>query len=206
MSAEVAIVLLAAGRSRRFPGNKLLAKIDGELIIEKVVGTCLRSSVDRLVVVTGHEADTISQILRKFSDPRLKVVHNDRFDEGQSSSVKVGVGAVAGEVDAVIIHPADVALIEPEDIERLIDAYRSTGSPIVVATHMGRHGHPILFSKEIIPEILEISEERFGLKEVVERHRREILEVECSKFTVIDIDTPEDLARVLAEIKGPDQA
>ncbi|MDW7986771.1 MAG: nucleotidyltransferase family protein [Nitrososphaerota archaeon] len=201
MTLKVALVILAAGKSTRFPGNKLLAKIKGESIIEKIVKTGLRSKVDMIIVVTGYEADKIRKEVEKLGNDRIKIVYNPDYEEGQSTSVKLGVREVIGKVEAVMIHPADVALINPEDINRLIEVFQITSAPIVVASHGGRRGHPILFSNKIHEEIMMIREEKRGLKEIVEKYREDTVEVESSRFTIIDIDTPEDLKKVLENLQ-----
>lgn len=197
MASRIALVILAAGKSTRFPGNKLLVRIGEESLIEKIVKTSLKSRVDEIVVVTGYESDKVKKALEEAGNDRIKIVYNQFYEEGQSTSVRTGVREVLGEVDGVMIHPADVAFITSEDIDRLIEVFELTRAPIVVASHRGRHGHPILFSKSIYHEILTISEERRGLKELVEKYREDIVEVESSPYTIIDIDTVEDLKKIV---------
>jgi len=194
--SKIALIILAAGKSTRFPGNKLLAKINGESIIEKIVKTALSSRIYRILIVTGYEAEKIKQLIEGIKDERIQIVYNPKYEEGQSSSVKTGVKQVIEEVDAVMIHPADVPFITPEDINRLIEVFEITNASIIVASHRGRHGHPILFSSKLFSEIMEITEEKHGLKELVEKYREEIVEVESSQYTTIDIDTPEDLKKI----------
>jgi len=194
--SKIALIILAAGKSTRFPGNKLLAKINGESMIEKIVKTALRSKAGRILIVTGYEAEKIKQLIKEIRDERIQVVYNPRYEEGQSSSVRTGVKQVVEEADAVMIHPADVPFITPEDIDRLIEVYKITNAAIIVASHRGRHGHPILFSNKLFDDIMRITEEKHGLKELVEKYREEIVEVESSQYTTIDIDTPEDFKKI----------
>jgi molybdenum cofactor cytidylyltransferase len=98
--------------------------------------------------------------------------------------------------EAVLILPGDVAFINSQSIDLVIDAYRKTKSSIVVAAHRGIPGHPILFDKSLFKDILRIDEETKGLKAVVKRHPDLILKVETgSDKVLIDIDTEEDLRR-----------
>lgn len=165
-------------------------------MIERVVRVSLSSKAARVVVVVGHEADRVERTLNRLREERLKIIYNPDYEGGQSTSVKAGAREALKEADAVMILPADVAFIETRDIDRVIESFIKTRAPIVVATHQGRHGHPILFSRTLFPEIMEISEEGYGLKAVVNRHRGEIVEVEAGPYTIKDIDTPEDLEEV----------
>jgi molybdenum cofactor cytidylyltransferase len=199
--SKIALIILAAGKSTRFPGNKLLAKINGESMIEKIVKTALGSKINRILIVTGYEAEKIKQLIEEIKDERIQIVYNPKYEEGQSSSVKTGVKQVIEEADAVMIHPADVPFITTEDIDGLIEVFEITNAAIIVASHRRRHGHPILFSSKLFGEIMEITEEKHGLKELVEKYREEIVEVESSEYTTIDIDTPEDLdKRILTNL------
>ena len=196
--AKTALILPAAGKSTRFEVNKLLARLNDETLIERVVRTALNSKTNLVILVTGFEADKIREALSRIRDTRLRIIYNPDYELGLSFSVKAGVRAAAEwGADAYIILPADVAFIESRDIDRVIEKYLETGAEIVVASHRGRHGHPILFSSKLLGELLQIGEETRGLKAVVERHRGSVVAVEGSIFTVRDIDTRRDLEECL---------
>lgn len=193
--------MLAAGESRRFEaGNKLLYKVGGKSLIRRVVETALNSLAGEVVVVTGHEAKLISREIGDLESDRLRVVHNPNYREGMSSSVKRGVSAVSERAEAVTILPADVAFISSRIIDVLIVEYAARRPKIAVVTYGGRSGHPILFNRSLIPEILEISEETMGLKSVVRRHADEILRVPVDeKEVLLDVDTLEDIQSYLSK-------
>ncbi len=194
LSILICIIVLAAGLSTRFGRNKLLEKIDGSTMIERVVKSAVSSRADEVVVVLGHEAQRVKEALKKFE---CKFVFNKDFKKGQSYSVKAGVKSVMGYADAVMVLPGDVALITPRSINMVIEEYEKCGSPIVVASYKGRTGHPILFDRSLFDEIMEISEETMGLKAVVNRHRDSVKKVETgSNEVLIDVDSEEDLKRL----------
>jgi molybdenum cofactor cytidylyltransferase len=196
----ICIIVLAAGSSTRFGRNKLLEKIDGFTMIEKVVGSAASSKADEVIVVLGHEAERVKEALKSFD---CKFVFNEDFKMGQSSSVKAGVKSVMGYADAVMVLPGDIALITPKPINMVIEEYETSGSPLVVASHEGRLGHPILFDRSLFSEIMEINEETMGLKAVVNRHRDSLKKVEVSSNEVlIDVDSEEDLKKIVSNFKN----
>ena len=200
--ARVALIVLAAGKSTRFDGNKLFAKVDSETLIERVVRVALKSEADAIFVVLGHEAEKVEEALSGVKSPKLRFVYNPDYEKGLSYSVKTGVKAAAEwGASAFIVLPADVAFVKTSDIDAVIRKFDETGADIVVATHKGRHGHPILFARKLLEELLEIREETFGLKAVVSAHRNQIVEVEASEFTIKDIDTKEDLEECLKRFR-----
>ena len=184
------VVILAAGKSTRMKENKLLLKLDGETLIERVVKTAKGSSADEVIVVLGHEAEKVREQLVKLD---CKVVVNENYMRGQSESVKVGLAAVASSAEAVMILPADVALIDAESINSVIDEHRKSKSQIVIASHKHQSGHPILLDRALFQEVSQIDESALGLKAVINRHRSEVKYVEVGTENVlIDIDTREE--------------
>jgi len=170
--------------------NKLLLKVNSETLIQHVVRAAKESSVDELVVVLGHEAAKIKEQLANFD---CKLVTNENYVKGQSESVKVGLAAVSRNSEAMMILPADVALVDAASINKVVEEYRKSKSRIVIASHRQQSGHPILIGKTLFPEVAQIGEDTQGLKAVVESHRTEIKYAEVGTDNVlIDIDTREE--------------
>ncbi|MEM3386720.1 MAG: nucleotidyltransferase family protein [Nitrososphaerales archaeon] len=190
----ISVVVLAAGLSTRFGENKMLYPIEGEPMVRRVVKTALSSSIDEVVVVIGFEAEKVKAALK---DLNCKLVENPEYATGgQSSSVKCGVKVVRKDADAVMILPADVAFIDREVIDMVVEKYKREKPKIVIASYKGKAGHPILFDRSLLPEILMIDEAGYGLKAVVKRHQDEVVQVETSTPNVLlDIDRKSDLGR-----------
>jgi molybdenum cofactor cytidylyltransferase len=188
----LSLIVLAAGKSTRMRGrNKLLARIHKKAIIRRVVETALSAYIDEVIVVLGWEANKVRNELR---DLPCRFVMNEDYAKGQSGSVKAGLAEIEAGTEAVLILPGDVAMIDTHSINKVIEAYNKRNSPIVVASHAGRHGHPILLSEKLFNEIELIDEATFGLKSVVDRHESEVQTVETgSENVLLDIDTPQDL-------------
>ena len=186
----ISLVILAAGKSARMKENKLLLSVDGETMIEHVVRTATRSTADEIIIVLGYEAQKLKERLAQVD---CRLVINDKYEKGQSESVKAGLRAISPDAEAVMILPADVALIDAESINQVANEYRRSKSPIVIASHLHQSGHPILIDRALFPEVTRINEETLGLKAVIDRHRSEITYVEAGTENVlIDIDTQEE--------------
>ena len=189
----ISLIILAAGLSSRFSGNKLLAKISGIPIISKVVEESLKSNVDEVIVVLGHDSDRIRTALNNFN---CRLVYNPDYSSGQSSSVKAGVKSISPDTQSVMILPGDVALVTSDDINKIIDNSTKNKNSIVCASFNKKMGHPILFTKSLFSEILLIDEKRFGLKSVVNSYSNDILKVEIdSNRILIDFDTVDDYVK-----------
>ena len=201
----IGVIVLAAGLSRRFPGNKLLFRWGGVPVVRRTVLNALNSSVDRVVVVLGHDADRVRSVL---VDLDVEFVYNPDYREGMSSSVKRGVKYLwdkyGDRLEAVIIAPGDTAWAPPEAYDLVIEKYREYRGRklIVVAAYKGRRGHPILFDSKLVPEILLIGEHTRGLKGVVYKYKWDTLVVETPyPGVILDLDTYNDLNRVKYMLK-----
>lgn len=191
----ISIVVLAAGRSQRFGSNKLLEKVNDKTMIEKVVDATFKSKVDKVVVVIGFEAEKITEALAAYN---CAFILNEEYEKGQSYSVIAGVAAVARESEAVLILPGDIALITSKAIDQVVDEYWISRDPIVVASYKGRLGHPILFGKGLLKEVLEIKEENQGLRHLLRKYSQQIKKVDVdSPEVLIDIDTKEDFEKYI---------
>ncbi len=187
----IPVIILAAGLSTRFPGNKLLYMVEGKPLIRHIVESALNSKADEVIVVVGHDAEKVSQ---QISDLDVVIIYNPNYRVGMSESVKRGLKAVYRWASAVIIHPADVAFVPSHIFNKVIEKYLETRAPIVVASYKGRRGHPILFSDKLFKDIFSISEETMGLKYVTRKYAEDTVVVETDSIeVVVDIDTIDDL-------------
>jgi len=171
--------------------NKLLEMIDGKPMIRHVVEAACNSKVNDIIVVLGWEADKIRKAI---TDLHIRIAVNEEFERGQSSSLITGLKQIREDSQAILVLPGDIARIDSVSINKVVDAYDMNNGLIVVASHNGIHGHPILLDKQLFREIMEITEDTYGLKAVVKRHEAEIHLVETDNDNVLrDVDTQEDL-------------
>ncbi|HWP43346.1 MAG TPA: nucleotidyltransferase family protein [Blastocatellia bacterium] len=189
----VSAVLLAAGESKRMGEFKQLLPIAGKTFVARSVDNLLASRASEVVVVTGYREEDVRRAL---GHRPVRFAHNPYYRLGMSESIKRGVEAVAETARAVLIALVDQPLVEPEIIDRLIEAYETHEALIVVPTSEGRNGHPVILDLSLKREILEIAPDR-GLRQVVQAHKSETLHVEvASRAILLDFDYPEDYERL----------
>jgi molybdenum cofactor cytidylyltransferase len=198
---RIAAVVLAAGRSTRMAGaNKLLAEIRGKPLVRIAVEQALASRANPVIVVTGHERERVEQALAGLA---VRVVHNPHFAEGLGTSVCAGIAAVPAEADGAVVCLGDMPQVDAALIDRLIAAFDpAKGALAVVPTIEGRRGNPVLWSRRFFPELMAI-EGDIGARHLIERYAEAVAEVPVSgKGALVDVDTPEALVGVKAEIEG----
>ena len=139
-------LVLAAGEARRFGSPKQLALLGGRPLLEHALLAMARArSVDVAVVVLGaHAAAVRSAIDLHGAEP---LVCPD-WAEGQSASLRAGVGALAERVEAIAVILGDQPLIDPRAIDRVVAA-RDGAAVALRASYGGRPGHPVLLERDL---------------------------------------------------------
>ena len=145
----VGAVLLAAGSGSRIGHRpKSLLELGGVPLIRRQLIALSGAGVDEVVVVLGHHADQIEPVVQAFP---VTVVRNPNPDDGQVSSQRIGLAALTGKLDAVIVALADQPPIQAQDISDLIGAFkkRPSGTSVVYPQVGGEPGNPVMFSAEV---------------------------------------------------------
>src|SRR5262249_38655209 len=189
---SIAAIILAAGRSTRMGGpNKLLAELSGKKLVRIATEQALASKASEVIVVTGHQAELVEQAL---SGLKVKFVRNPDFAGGLASSVKAGIGAVAGDADGAVICLGDMPLIDARLIDRLIEAFApDRGNLIVVPAADGRRGNPGLWSRRFFNELMTLEGDT-GARHLIGKHGEVVAEVPVEgNSAFLDIDTPQAL-------------
>ncbi len=196
--ADVGIgaILLAAGESSRMGEPKQLLDWRGLPLLEYQIRALQQTTVDDIVVVLGHRADEFLAIADRVMEvPRARAITNPRYAEGKTTSVKAGLKSLKRDVGGVILLAVDQPR-PAEVLQTLIDGHIANDSRISVPSYRGRCGHPPLFHGSLLAELLEITEERQGIREVIQRHTNEVRLVEVvSAVTLTNLNTPEDYRR-----------
>ena len=171
-------IILLAGMSKRMGENKLLLPYEGKTICEHTLTTLLECFTS-VIAITGYERERIEEILCKY--PGVEVAFNERFEEGQKTSIQKGLEAAS---DDVAIVPGDLPLLRATDIRKGIPSL--AGYPSVRAYHHESPGHPVFIRKELVPFLLSTEKSIFeALRE------KETARYQAGIGTVFDIDTPE---------------
>ena len=189
-SPRVTGIILAAGEGSRMGKTKQLLPFRGKTILECTVESALASSLGQVIVVLGHRADLLKPLLEPTA---VRIVINPRYREGQSSSLKAGLAAVSDDADAVLFLLGDQPLVTPALIDRILAAYRSSESPIVMPVHDGRRGNPVLWSRRFFTELMTLDGD-IGARHLIAKHSEAVAEVPVEGFEAfLDIDTPQAL-------------
>jgi molybdenum cofactor cytidylyltransferase len=197
---RVAAVVLAAGRSTRMGAiNKMLAEIGGKPLVRIAVEQAIASRAKPVIVVTGHEREKVEATLKGLP---VHLVHNPDFSEGLGSSLKAGIAAVPEEADAAIVCLGDMPQVDAALINRLIAAFDpERGALVVVPSIEGRRGNPVVWSRRFFHDLMTIQGD-VGARHLIGNYAEACVEVPVAgEVALTDVDTPESLSAVKAEIE-----
>ncbi|MDP6100859.1 MAG: nucleotidyltransferase family protein, partial [Dehalococcoidia bacterium] len=159
--------------------------------------------ISGVVVVVGHRHEELFPLVEGRAgacpgiDAGMRAVVNPDYRMGRTSSIRAGLREVLHHADGILIIGVDQP--RPRTVlTKLVAEHLGGNVPITAPTYRGKRGHPTLFSATLLPELLAVSEEKQGLREVMSRHRAEVRDIEFDTPTVLlDINTQEDYQEAL---------
>ena len=185
MPSIIAGIILAAGRSSRFGGDKMLHPMPGGAsVIETTVDQYLKVFEQLTVVVTSANSH------RLLGNPHIKLINLDDSSEGLSGSIRAGLNENM-ECDGWLIALGDMPYIQVASIEAL--RTRITKNNIVLPTLAGRQGNPVGFGRAFRDQLMCLKGDK-GAKSVLQENAASVLAIPTlDKGVVHDIDVPRDV-------------
>lgn len=198
----IAGVILAAGGSSRLGRPKQLLPLAGRPLLSYIVAAALQSDLDDIVLVLGAAAAEIEQALLDTLGPtQTRMFVNDRYHEGQSTSVAAGISALPPSAEAALILLGDQPTITSAVINQLLAGFRSHAAAIVAPVYGGNIRNPMLFRADLFPDLLALTGDQ-GARSLVQQRAIDIHRVDTGWPTPPpDVDT-EEAYRLLQQSWG----
>jgi CTP:molybdopterin cytidylyltransferase MocA len=198
----VRAVVLAAGASTRMGSAKAgLPLGSGDTFLSRLLRSLTQAGLPDVVVVTGAATEEVRRAAGRVRPP-VRFVHNDRWAEGQLTSLLAGLRERPGErVEAVLVTLVDIPLVSVATLMSVLHSWRRLRPPIVRPANASHHGHPVIFDASLFAE-LHAADPAVGAKAVVRAHAAEIVNVPTDDpGAFLDIDTPEEYRGVLRQLR-----
>lgn len=205
MSVQVknfAILIIAAGQSKRLGQPKQLLAFEGESLINRLVKEMMKVKEASITMVLGAYKERIeSQLL----DSTIDLVYNDFWEEGMASSIRVGVSYIIKKnalIDRIMILVCDQPYLSSCHIQALFTLQQHTGKSIVASSYNDIIGTPVLFHKNMFTHLLTLQGE-MGAKKIINEYPDDIAILPLENGS-IDIDTIEDYHNLVKEVRSND--
>ena len=196
MNMPLAILILAAGASRRLGQPKQLLRLGGQSLLERAVATAQGSHAAGVYVVLGAQA---TQILNSLPPLPVPVWVNPDWEAGMSSSLRLGLAQlteITPPFDAVLVMLGDQPGLDSDALNRLMVCYEADPSRVVAADYGNKAGVPAIFPRACWPELMQLSGDK-GARQWLARQGGAVRRIALGDLQ--DIDTWEDFQRAMGE-------
>ncbi|KYC36405.1 4-diphosphocytidyl-2C-methyl-D-erythritol synthase [Scytonema hofmannii PCC 7110] len=188
--SNIGLILLAAGASTRMGTPKQLLQYQQHSLLRHMVEVALASVCNPVIVVLGAYADRIRPEVEL---PNVRIVENDRWSEGMSTSIRSGIEALNDDVEAVVLMLCDQPFVSTQIINQLVHVFRATDGQIVASEYGGVQGVPALFKRTLFAELLTLSGAA-GARQVIKQNAGEVFSLSFPEG-IFDLDTRNDYER-----------
>ena len=190
-----AVIVLAAGGSRRLGRPKQLLLRDGETLVHRTARLALDTAPDRLLVVCGGYAEEVGAAVQ---DLPIELLINTHWQDGLGSSLRVAASALARHPGPTLILSCDQPALDASHLHRLLDLAQDTPSGCGATVHGERIGIPVVVSAPVLRTAYSLRGDH-GLGEVLNAFPREGLATMVAPELQDDLDTEDDVAAAVTK-------
>lgn len=197
-------IILAAGASTRMGRPKQLLPLGGRSLLQRTLDEAAASCLDELILVLGHRFQEILDALRLPVRPPCRVVLNRHYQEGQGSSLVLGLNSTDPAARAAAILLGDQPFVTAALIDRVARAFLKAGFPAARPVYVGSAGervpgHPVFLARSTWAELARLGGDR-GARDLLKDRPDWLHEVPLGGRAPLDIDTSEDWQRAQTEL------
>ena len=187
----ISAILLAAGRSKRLQGeNKLIKKFKSKSLINHILKSLIKSKVNKIIVVLGHENRKIKKVTLK--SKKITFVVNSQYFKGISASIKCGLKKISKINTGFLIVHADMPLVSKTILNTLCLALKNKNKEIFVPVYKKKVGNPLAFKYSMIKSLKKIRGDK-GAKKLIRSNKSKVQLVKIkSKSILVDFDQLKD--------------
>jgi molybdenum cofactor cytidylyltransferase len=188
--SNMAIVILAAGKSARLGSPKQLLSYKGKKLLVHAVDEALETGCKSVFVVLGSNSEVLKKELH---NKPVHIVENKEWQEGMASSIRCGLENIADILpmtDSVLLMVCDQPYVSSSLLLSLVEKKQETGMPIIASSYEGKNGTPALFNKSFFPALMELKGDK-GARKLIEDNPDKVALILFPEG-ITDIDTAED--------------
>ena len=202
---KAAGLITVAGQSLRMQAFKPLLPINGTPMIALTAGVFMQAGITDLFVVVGKRGEEVISALEGFP---AQFLWNNAFEQTEMfASFQIGLSAIhrANRFDAAFLLPGDMPAVAPDVLNALLAEMEANAWDVVFPSTGARRLHPPLIHKRLFDALITYSGED-GLRGAFRARNANIGYVVTQEAgCLLDVDTPDDYARVQQYMKEQPQ-
>ncbi len=190
MKSDTAILLIAAGASKRLGSPKQLLLYKNQTLLENTLSKLLALKMRNVYVVLGAYFDDIHSLIMHLP---ITVIRNNDWQEGMGTSISKGISYIRQEknIEKVLITLVDLPLFETVNYQQLLDTH---ASGITITKYTDNKGVPTVFDKRYFKELIVLSGDE-GARSMITANKNDVRHYEPN-IAYFDIDTMSDYEKL----------
>lgn len=192
MSTKSHTIILAAGASTRLGQPKQLVNLAGQPLLERICRAALSVEYQAITVVLGAFSETIKEAIAHLP---VRTVINEQWATGMGSSIAAGMSELPEGTDAVLLLLCDQPSVTAAYLAKLWEKWQEKQCLILASDYGESHGPPAIFDRKLFAELAALQGQA-GAKKLMQAYRSQLELVDFPEGA-FDLDTPEDLKRIL---------
>lgn len=191
---KIAILILAAGESKRMNGIKQLLPWKNTTLLGNAIEQAIASKGDAVYVVLGANAN---QIVPAIAHYKVQIIENKNWKNGLGNSIAAGVNYLKEnqlDYDAILITLADQPLLNANYYNLLIDNYSQKEAKIIASETNNLPSVPAIFDAVYFEKLSQLNQDK-GAKEILLAAQNEVYVV-CAAANLMDLDTQMEYEKV----------
>lgn len=189
-----ALVLLAAGASRRLGEPKQLLRIDGETLVHRAARLGLATAPAQALLVLGAQAEAIHDATGGLD---LQRVDCPDWEEGLGASLRTGLAAVSTSCEGALVLLCDQPALDAAHLQALVAAWQRQPARATASAYAGVLGVPALLPSAWFGALSRNAGDR-GARDLLRERADDVLAIPAPALSV-DIDSPQDLSALSAQ-------
>ena len=189
-----ALVLLAAGASRRLGEPKQLLRLHGETLVHRAARLGLATAPGQSLLVLGAQADATWAAVAGLA---LQRVDCPDWRTGLGASLRAGLAAVSADCEGALVLLCDQPALDTAHLRSLVEHWRHDPLRATASAYAGVLGVPALLPRRWFEALSRNAGDR-GARDLLRERADEVVALPAPSLSV-DIDRPGDLERHFAE-------
>lgn len=184
---KIAILILAAGESKRMNGIKQLLPWKNTTLLGNAIEQAIQSKGNAVYVVLGANANQITPTIAHYN---IQTIENANWKNGLGNSIAAGVKEIKdnqGDYDAILITLADQPLLTADYYNLLMDHYVQNKAKIIASETNNSPSVPAIFDALYFEQLSQLHQDQ-GAKEILLAAEKEVY-VLRTNANLMDVDT-----------------
>lgn len=191
---KIAILILAAGESKRMNGIKQLLPWKNTTLLGNAIEQAIQSKTNAVYVVLGANADRIAPTIAQY---QVQTIENINWKNGLGNSIAAGVHYIKenqSDYDAILITLADQPLLTADYYNLLIDNFVQNKAKIIASETNNSPCVPAIFDAVYFEKLSQLNQDQ-GAKEILLAAQNDLYVVRADT-NLIDVDSQSDYEKI----------